>query len=60
DPARLPFLADELSPFRAHPDAVALMEAEAWKRTHRREARLRRSLAKRKAWLQRCFARAIG
>jgi hypothetical protein len=60
DPARLPFLADELSPFRAHPDAVALMEAEAWKRTHRREARLRRSLAKRKAWLQRCLARAIG
>jgi hypothetical protein len=60
DPVRLPFLADELSPFRAHSEAVALMEAEVWKSRHRREAKFRRSLAKRKAWLQRCFTRGVG
>jgi hypothetical protein len=60
DPLRVPFLADELSPFRAHPESIALMEAEIWKSRHRRAAKFRRSLAKRKAWLQRCFTRAAG
>lgn len=60
DPARLPFLADEISPFRAHPQALALLETEAWKRSHRRAARFQRSLAKRKAWLQRKFAGSFG
>jgi hypothetical protein len=60
DPARQPFLADEVSPFRAHPEAVTLMEQEAWKSQHRRAARFRRSLSKRRAWLQRCFTRGLG
>jgi hypothetical protein len=60
DPVRLPFLADEVSPFRAHPAALALLEAEVWKSRHRRAARFKRSLAKRKAWLQRRFARSAG
>jgi hypothetical protein len=57
DPAHVPFLAEEISPFRAHPASLALIEAEVWKSRHRRAARFQRSLAKRKAWLQQRFAR---
>jgi hypothetical protein len=58
DPLRCPTLADELAPFRAHEDALALLAAEVWKSRHRRRHRLRRSIAKRVAWLRGRFGRA--
>jgi hypothetical protein len=60
DPKLLPFLADEISPFRAHPVSLHLLEAEVWKSRHRRTARFKRSFAKRKAWLQRYFTGNAG
>ena len=51
--ARLcPALAAEISPFCAHEQALALLEAEVWKSRHRRRHRLRRSIAKRVGWLR--------
>ncbi len=47
-----PALAEELAPFRAHHEALALVEAEVWKSQHRRRHRLQRSIAKRVAWLR--------
>jgi hypothetical protein len=52
DPARCPGLDAEVAPFRAHPQALALLEAELWKTRHRRRHRLQRSIAKRVAWLR--------
>jgi hypothetical protein len=51
--ARLcPTLAEEIAPFGAHEEALALLEAEVWKSRHRRRHRLRRSIAKRAGWLR--------
>jgi pimeloyl-ACP methyl ester carboxylesterase len=55
DAQRCPALADEIAPFRAHAQALALLEAEAWKSRHRRRHRLQRSIAKRVAWLRQRF-----
>lgn len=51
--ARLcPTLAEEITPFCAHEEALVLLEAEVWKSRHRRRHRLRRSIAKRVGWLR--------
>jgi predicted O-methyltransferase YrrM len=55
DRARLPSLADDIAPFRAHPAALALLEREALRRRHRRAYKLGRSLARRATWLRRRF-----
>ncbi len=53
DAALCPGLADEIAPFRAHDEALALLAAEVWKSQHRRLYKWRRSLAKRRAWAKR-------
>ena len=53
DAALCPGLADEIAPFCAHDEALALLAAEVWKSQHRRLYKWRRSLAKRRAWAKR-------
>jgi methyltransferase family protein len=55
DAALSPGLADEIAPFRAHEEALALLADEVWKSQHRRLHKWRRSLAKRSAWAKRRF-----
>jgi len=47
DPAQRPFSLDDIAPFAASADAVALIGAAAWSYRHRHLARWRRSLKKR-------------